>query len=257
MKKSNAKVPQFDEIIFENRNKSYGAYDLRKRYKSTASISVLFGVSLCTFLVIALSLTPDVSNATDPGFGGVIITVDPVKPIFIEPEEVKPSEEMIRKVINNLRPVVADDSDAMTDYLPITEDIIDELPQRDVNVQVIPEIPEDPVTEMTPEPRVFVEEMPQYPGGDTELLRYIGSNLEYPSEAIANGVQGKVFIKFVVNADGTVGRIEVMRGVDELLDKEAVRVIGTLPRFRPGKQNGVAVPVWFTIPVVFKLEEGR
>jgi protein TonB len=103
-------------------------------------------------------------------------------------------------------------------------------------------------------PRIIVDEMPEFPGGSLELLRYIGENLEYPAEASDNNIQGRVILKFAVNTDGSVDRVEVIKGVDNSLDNEAIRVVKTLPRFKPGKQNGVAVPVWFTIPVVFQLK---
>ena len=99
--------------------------------------------------------------------------------------------------------------------------------------------------------------MPEFPGGDMALLKYIHENLIYPSDAQINNVQGRVVLKFVVNGDGSVDRIEVIRSVDPLLDNEAIRVIGRLPKFKPGKQGGVPVPVWFTIPVTFRIENNR
>jgi len=104
------------------------------------------------------------------------------------------------------------------------------------------------------EPRIFVEEMPEFPGGNSALLRFVSDALKYPDEAIINNIQGRVTIKFAVNINGSVDRIEVIRGIDPLLDNEALRIISTLPHFKPGKQNGVPVPVWFTIPVVFKIK---
>jgi protein TonB len=104
-----------------------------------------------------------------------------------------------------------------------------------------------------PEPYIFVEEPPEYPGGNKALLEFISKNLNYPSEALNNNIQGRVILKFVVKEDGSVGRIEVLKSVDPLIDKEAVRVIGMLPKLKPGKQNGVPVPVWFSVPVTFQL----
>jgi protein TonB len=106
------------------------------------------------------------------------------------------------------------------------------------------------------EPEIFVrvEEMPEFPGGIPALMKFISENLVYPQEAVNTNIQGKVFLKFVVNPDGSTGRIEITRGVDPLLDNEAARVVSMLPKFKPGKQRGVAVHVWYTLPVSFKLE---
>ena len=97
------------------------------------------------------------------------------------------------------------------------------------------------------------EEMPMFPGGEIELLKYIQSNIVYPENAKQNGVQGRVFVQFVVTPIGTIGEIRIIRGVDPELDAEAMRVVKSLPTFKPGKQGGVAVPIWYQVPVTFKL----
>jgi protein TonB len=102
-------------------------------------------------------------------------------------------------------------------------------------------------------PVVWAEQMPQFPGGEAALRQYIAEHIEYPELAAENDIQGTVYIRFVVTKKGTVGKVQVQRGVDPLLDKEAVRVVKTLPRFKPGRQGGRAVPVWYSIPIVFKL----
>ncbi|NSW94127.1 MAG: TonB family protein, partial [Bacteroidales bacterium] len=100
---------------------------------------------------------------------------------------------------------------------------------------------------------VVVEEMPQFPGGDLSLLKYIAENTTYPAEAKEKGIQGRVIVRFTVNADGTVGNSSVLKGVDPLLDAEALRVVNSLPSFSPGKQGGVPVPVWYMVPITFML----
>lgn len=98
-----------------------------------------------------------------------------------------------------------------------------------------------------------VEEMPIFPGGDAALLRYIAENTTYPAEAKEKGIQGRVIIRFTVNADGTVGNLSVLKGVDPLLDSEALRVVNSLPSFTPGRQGGVPVAVWYMVPITFSL----
>lgn len=99
-----------------------------------------------------------------------------------------------------------------------------------------------------------VEEMPQFPGGDMELMKYLSKNIKYPVIAQENGIQGRVICTFTVNKDGKIVDIEVVRGVDPSLDKEAMRVIGTMPPWKPGKQLGKAVRVKYTLPVSFRLQ---
>lgn len=113
------------------------------------------------------------------------------------------------------------------------------------------------VTQAAPEPeKVFdmVEQMPTFPGGQTELMAYLGKNIKYPTIAQENGTQGRVIIQFVVERDGTISDVHVARGVDPYLDKEAVRVVQSMPKWIPGKQNGKAVRVKFTVPVMFRLQ---
>lgn len=99
-----------------------------------------------------------------------------------------------------------------------------------------------------------VEEMPKFPGGDAELLKFIAKSIKYPVIAQENGIQGRVICAFVVNQDGSVVDAEVLRGVDPSLDKEALRVIGTMPKWTPGKQRGKPVRVKYTVPITFRLQ---
>ena len=98
-----------------------------------------------------------------------------------------------------------------------------------------------------------VEQMPQFPGGDAALMEYLDSHIQYPPEAAKNNIQGRVILQFVVDKTGEIGEVKVVRSVDKDLDEEAVRIVKTLPKFIPGRQNGQAVAVWYTLPVTFKL----
>ena len=100
-----------------------------------------------------------------------------------------------------------------------------------------------------------VEQMPRFPGGDAELMEYINKNIVYPELAAKQRIQGRVVVKFVVKSDGSIGDIVIVRSKDPDLDKEAVRVVKSLPAFIPGRMNGQPVNVWFTLPVNFKLPE--
>jgi periplasmic protein TonB len=108
--------------------------------------------------------------------------------------------------------------------------------------------------EAEPEPFVVVEEMPMYPGGDVELLKYIMEHTVYPEVAKENNIQGKVIVRFCVTAKGGVSQVSILKGVDPELDKEAMRVVTALPPFKPGKQGGKPVPVWYMVPIAFTLK---
>lgn len=99
-----------------------------------------------------------------------------------------------------------------------------------------------------------VEEMPQFPGGDQQLLKFIANAIKYPVIAQENGIQGRVVVSFVVNRDGTVVDAEVVRGVDPSLDREAIRVVNTMPKWKPGMQRGKPVRVKYTVPIMFRLQ---
>ena len=122
-----------------------------------------------------------------------------------------------------------------------------------VEVKYVPvEVEEEEVEEQ----QIFqvVEEMPEFPGGMGECMKWLGKNMKYPTISQENGVQGRVIVQFVVNRDGSIVDAVVARGVDPYLDKEALRVVGLMPKWKPGKQRGKAVRVKFTLPVMFRLQ---
>lgn len=252
MKRKNEKVPEFDEIIFEKRNKQYGAYNLRKGYKSVTSLSILGGIAVSTILVTALSFTTPKETTHHTGIDISVHMTDPlITKVAATPLPIIPPK--LGAGLKNLKPVVVSDTNLII-TMAATDVVLSTITDRKVtdnqqdSVISTPEIPK--------EDQVFikVEEDPQFPGGEQALMKFIGENLKYPEEAQINRIQGKVILKFVVNPDGSVDRIEIMRGIDPVLDNEAMRVVGTLPKFRPGKQGGVPVKVWFMLPINFKIQ---
>src|SRR5690554_139732 len=115
------------------------------------------------------------------------------------------------------------------------------------------EKPEGQKTAVTDEVFVVVEDQPQFPGGNVAMMKFISDNIVYPKEAHANGIQGRVISSFVVMKDGSISDLQVVRGVDPLLDAEALRVLGLMPQWKPGKQRGQNVNVRYTLPIVFNL----
>jgi protein TonB len=117
---------------------------------------------------------------------------------------------------------------------------------------VAPEVVEEEVVEQ--EIFQIVEEMPSFPGGEAELMKYVGSHIKYPQIARETGIQGRVFVGFVVEPDGSISNVKLLRGIGGGCDEEAMRVIKSLPKWKPGKQRGKAVRVSYQIPVFFKLQ---
>ena len=121
-----------------------------------------------------------------------------------------------------------------------------------IEIQAVKEEVQEEVAEA--EPFYVVEEMPMFPGGPIELQKYLAEHTQYPDVAKENNIQGKVIVKFCVTPKGGVAQVSILKGVDPELDKEALRVVNTLPAFKPGKQGGKPVPVWFIVPIVFQLK---
>ncbi|MBR4266278.1 MAG: energy transducer TonB [Bacteroidales bacterium] len=151
----------------------------------------------------------------------------------------------------------------ISDVLDVLEDnqVVEDAPtiqEEDVEkVDFSAPIEEVEVVEEEPEePQVFfiVEDMPEFPGGELALRKYIAENVRYPEMAKENDIQGTVYVRFVVDEQGKVTNVEVMRGVDPLLDKEAIRVVQSLPKWKPGKQRGKAVKVSHSVPIKFALQ---
>ncbi|MBR1964224.1 MAG: energy transducer TonB [Muribaculaceae bacterium] len=113
------------------------------------------------------------------------------------------------------------------------------------------------VTEIDDEDTLFIEyeQMPQFLGGEVALMKFIADNLHYPDSAKAKKIQGFVVVKFVVTKTGEIGEVKIVRSKDLDLDKEAVRIVKSLPNFIPGKLNGEVVDMWYTLPITFKLQE--
>jgi len=256
MKRNDQKVPGFDEIIFENRNRKYGAYDLRRRYKSAAGLSILGGVTLFSLpFILIFAFSPEPITAISDN--GIYIVVKPDNLIHpdnvVPPEPVKPLQAP--PVFKYVEPKVVEDTTGLTNLL-INDLAYDSVKNENIieNIDSVVYAPPVTDTEEEPEPLIFVEEQPVFPGGNSALLKYIAEHTIYPAEALENNIEGRVFVRFVVTSEGAVKRIEVTRGLNPLLDAEAIRVVSSLPAWKPGRQNGVAVPVWFALPVTFKIQ---
>lgn len=158
-------------------------------------------------------------------------------------EEPEPEPEQVVEELN----VVENDEEESD--LDINSEA-DENMEIEINMEAFEETVEE---EVEPIPFATVEDKPIFPGGDKALLKYLADNTNYPEIAKENGIQGKVYVQFVIDKNGNVSAVTVARGVDPYLDKEAKRVVATLPAWTPGKQRGIPVPVTYIVPINFKL----
>jgi protein TonB len=259
MAKEKNNIPAFDDIVFEDRNKEYGAYRLRKRYNRNVTIALLIGILILATAVITPYLNAKASeNKSKRAERQVQIKMEkldqpneqapPPPPPPPPPTDVVQQQKYVPPVVvDSIRP--EDVKQLMTADQAQTEVKNTEVVEA---AQAVKEEVQE--AEAEPEPFVVVEEMPMFPGGDAELLKYIGEHTQYPEIAKENNIQGKVIVRFCVTPKGGVSQVSVLKGVDPELDKEAIRVVNTLPTFKPGKQGGKPVPVWYMVPISFTLK---
>ncbi|MBR1595968.1 MAG: TonB family protein [Phocaeicola sp.] len=163
-----------------------------------------------------------------------------------EPKQAPPPPEAPK--VEEVLKIVENDANVQESTIQATDDTKQAIEVKYTPVEVVEEEPE--------EEQIFqvVEEQPEFPGGQIELMKFLQKNIKYPTISQENGVQGRVIVQFVVNRDGSIVDTQVMRGVDPYLDKEALRVVSTMPKWKPGKQRGKPVRTRFTLPVQFRLQ---
>lgn len=269
------------DLVFEGKNKDFGAYVIRtdspKRHNKavlwTLIGTIIFG--LITFALVRANQYLEERKLAERGeqkevFIDITEETDEPKAEPIEQEKPEVLQEEVSKTYQATELQIVEDQNVREEDEIMSQD---ERMQTDaiagrvtnaegstnlndfreqINEVVIEE--KKPVETKPVEVFTAVEQMPQFPGGDEALLKYLSSHINYPPMAAENNVQGRVVIQFVVDKNGKVGEVKVVRSVDKDLDREAVRVCMSLPKFIPGRQNGVPVSVWYTLPVSFKLQ---
>jgi protein TonB len=254
------KAPAFDDIVFEIRNKEYGAYRLRKKYSRNVVISMCIGIIILSTAVITPYLNAKAAeNKAKRAERQVEIKMEnldqPNETVAPPPPPPPPPAETVQQA-RYIPPVVVDTLKPEEAAQLMTADEAQvEVKNAEVVEYVEPVKEEVQEQEVEQEPFVVVEEMPMFPdGGEAGLLKYISEHTNYPEVAKENNIQGKVIIRFCVTAKGTIDKVSVLKPVDPELDKEAVRVVTALPPFKPGKQGGKPVPVWYMVPITFTLK---
>ncbi len=265
------------DLVFEGKNQAYGAYQLRKNTgvrNLKALITMFVGFAIIAAIVIAkvsfdnYMASRNAAIETDVELQSLAEKKeikqekkdDPDDPGKIEVERVKSSVAFTVPEIKKDNEVKEDQEMKSQDDLAESNTAIGaftvEGNDETAEVKHVEEKIAEPEPPKVEETKVFdvVEQMPSFPGGPSALMQYLSSNIKYPVVAEENGVQGRVVCTFVVERDGSITDVRVVKSVDPSLDKEAMRVVKSMPKWIPGKQNGSAVRVKYTVPVTFRLQ---
>ncbi len=258
------------DIIFDQRNKAYGAYELRRNYHTRAKKAVALSMVIALLAISApliaglMKANPDITlhGPKDPTVFTNIPVPPPPPP---KPQPVVPAGPKVTPT--RTPPIIVK---AMNDPLPVIPDPI--LPPTPPGPSG-PQGPGDPVAVFDPTgpvgphttvidpvvPEITynemnVEQQPEFPGGEDALMVYLSSHIQYPARAIDKEIGGRVVLGFVVNKNGDIDELKVLKGLGYGCDEEAMRVVGGMPKWKPGKNNGKAVNVYFNLPIVFEMK---
>ena len=265
------------DLVFEGKNQAYGAYQLRKNtgVRNLKAIITMF----VGFAIIAAIVIAKVSFDNYMASRNAAIETDVELQNLAEKKEIKQEKkdedpgmekieiERVKSSVAFTVPEIKKDDEVKEDQeMKSQEDLAEtntaigaftvEGNDETAEVKHVEEKIAEPEPVKEEETKVFdvVEQMPSFPGGPSALMQYLSSNIKYPVVAEENGVQGRVVCTFVVERDGSITDVRVIKSVDPSLDKEAVRVVKGMPKWIPGKQNGSAVRVKYTVPVTFRLQ---
>lgn len=263
------------DLVFADKNKSYGAYKLRQ---SSSKRHIYAFVATLIIAILAAVIPMLVSEVKKLRAANATEAIDQVLEMSqLDIEEQVPEENIIKEAaappppplkstVRFVPPIIAPDEEVADDVEVHTQEdllasreqisIADVIGDDDEHGIDIAEL-EDQKVKIEEAPKVFeiVEQMPSFPGGQEEMMKWISSNLSYPVDAQERGVTGRVVIRFVVTKTGSVEDIQVLRGIDPSCDREATRVVKAMPKWNPGRQNGEAVAVYFNLPILFRLKQ--
>lgn len=295
MGKSNVDLTssQWNDIIFEGKNKDFGAYQMRRKSDRRHNLAVIFtliGLVIVALLIWFLSLYNDWqaerAEAEAKAKAEAMMAAQLQEEVEEQPEEQEeqkyeqPEVEVKEEVVETVRETaiaiveevkeenkVRENEDKLEDNTVVSTktqegntDDVDKVKIDNSKKEIVGTAPPPPppkIEEKKPEPeKIFtaVEQQAQFPGGQAALMKFLNNNLKYPERAQQNDIEGRVTVRFVVNADGSIEQVSIAKGVDKDLDAEAVRVVKKMPKWQPAKNNGVTVRSYFMLPVVFKLQ---
>lgn len=281
--------PEWRDLIFADKNKEFGAYQLRKasdKRHNMAFLYMIVGLVVIVLLVLGYSKYADyreqqkaleLQEQREKMMAAAIEQAEEETPEE-EPEEQKfeqPEIEVPQEVLATVQVTqiaIVEANKVKNEVMTMDEQKEDNTARGVENVEgsddadkfqavaekvVVKEPePEKPIEKPKEDNQIFtaVEQQAEFPGGQAALMKWLSSNIRYPEAAQQNDIQGRVIVKFVVEKDGSIGAVSIVKGVDKDLDKEAQRVVKKMPRWQPGKNNGVAVRSYFTLPVTFRLQ---
>lgn len=274
------------DLVFEGRNKSYGAYDLRSkagRRHLYAIIDILVGIAVIAGLIFTYAKAKEAIQASLAADTEAVTELSELKKDELKKDEPKvqkqeeqPKQEQLQKVAvrASVGFTVPDIVDKVDESKKVKNQ--DELNRSNIAVAVADyagdangkgtiddllkgqeaggSVAQTPQKEEEAPIYSVVEQQAQFPGGEAALLAYVAKNIKYPAIAVEQEIQGTVQLRFVVEANGSIGDVQVIKSLESHCDKEAIRVVKSLPRFIPGKQQGRPVRVWFTLPVRYSIQ---
>lgn len=263
------------DLVFEGKNQAYGAYKLRKgtSKRNLWSIIIVLIAAVAIFSAIAIKNVIEANQKVAIVTEAKLSKID--KTPKVEKKKAAPKIEqpkVVEKVKSSIKftaPVIKKDSEVKPEEEMKTQEDLqntkttigaftvvgnDEIGGEVLKAKEEIAQPEPPKNEE--ENKVFdvVEEQPSFPGGQGALMAWLRDNIKYPVVAAENGIEGKVIVQFVVGKNGSISNVKVVKSIDPSLDREAVRVVSSMPSWTPGKQNGTSVNVRYTLPVTFKLQ---
>ena len=268
---------EWTDLVFEGRNQSYGAYKLRKgTAKRNVWALIIVGLAAALlYLGLQLQKMAEANKKVENTQAVELAKLNTEKKeAKVEKKEIikQEPEKVVERVKSSVKftaPIIKKDSEVKEE----DEIKLDEVQKSDKAIGALNVLGNDevggavlkakediaapePPKHVVEETKIFtvVEQMPMYPGGDAALMGYLRDNIHYPTVAAENGVQGRVVVGFVVERDGSITDVKILRGVDPSLDREAMRVVKNMPKWTPGKQNGSAVRVKYQVPVSFRLQ---
>ncbi len=267
---------EWTDLVFEGRNKEYGAYQLRKGTSKRNIWSIIIVALAAVLLYLGLTLHRMAeANRTVENTQAIELTnleskkkeakVEKKEQIKVEPEK---TVERVKSSVKFTAPVIKKDNlvkeedEIKLDEIEKSNKAIgaltvegnDEVGGEVLQLREQIAAPEPPKPAEENKVHDFVEQMPSFPGGMGALMSWLSQNIKYPVIAAENGVEGRVIVQFVVEKDGSITDVKIAKSVDPSLDKEATRVVSSMPHWIAGRQNGNPVRVKYTVPVTFKLQ---
>ncbi len=259
------------DLIFEGKNKQYGAYRLRQSSNKRHVVALLVMLSFVCFIIALpyfLKSTQQVEDRQVVYGPNEMDNMEMTKKVEEERviEMPKAPALPLKTSIQYVPPRVVANSNAQDDIITTDDVLASTATVHTITVEkgvangvLADKIPDENVSVVIVEPTNTIfktaEQQPKFPGGDSELFKYLNANLRYPVPALEGGIEGRVVVQFVVNKTGAISDIKIMQSLHPLCDKEAIRLISSMPKWIPGRQNGNPVNVYFTIPIRFKLAQ--